>query len=54
MNQQSEYVTKEEALQLVNNFIDRPGCLDVPVLEELFNWRARLTRWVAEEQLRVC
>ena len=50
MSEQTEFVTKEEALKLVNHFIDRPGCLDVPVLEDLLSWQRKLTRWLEREK----
>ena len=43
-------VTKAEALQLVNDHINKAGVIDVPVLEELFAWRDKLELWLHKER----
>ena len=46
----TELVTKAEALGMVTRFIERPGVMDVPVLEELLKWQDKLSRWVLQER----
>jgi hypothetical protein len=44
-----ELVTKQEALERVNQFIERPGTIDVDDLIELFKWQAKLVLWILQE-----
>ena len=50
MSEQTELVTKREAMKLCARHIDMPGsCIDVNVLLELLTWEKKLLLWVLEE-----
>lgn len=46
----TELVTKAEALGMVTRFIERPGVMELPVLEELLKWQDKLSSWVLQER----
>lgn len=45
----SETVTKEEALERVTYFINKPGVTDLPVFIQLLSWRDKLTSWLLKD-----
>jgi len=43
-------VSKEEALGIVAQHINRPGVIDLNVLIELFTWEAKLTLFLLQDK----
>ena len=43
-------VTKQEALELVTRFIDKPGVMDLPLFMELIDWQNKLILLVLQER----
>ena len=50
MSTQVEPVTKQEALEMVTRFIDKPGTMDLPQFMELIYWQNKLIRLVLLER----
>ena len=46
----SELVSKAEALGRITRFIEKPGVMDLPVLNELLEWQTKLTLWLLQER----
>ena len=45
-----QLVTKSEALKMLNEWLEKPGIIDLPDLEELFRWQNKLLLWVLQER----
>jgi hypothetical protein len=49
MKVKTPLVTKLEALEQINKFINQPGTIDLEPFIELLTWQSKLTLWLLKE-----